>query len=66
MTVGIAVLAHKACEMRYSPRDTLDTSTYTEQCQLHELTATVHVHYSIPFSIPFSIPLFHSIFQSSD
>ena len=35
-----------------SPRDTLRNSTYTEQCQLHELTIIVHIHRSIPHSSP--------------
>ena len=45
-----------------NPRDTLGSSTYTEQHQLHDLAATVCVHCFIPFSIP----SFHSILHSRD
>ena len=49
-----------------SPRDTLGSSTYTEQCHLHELAATVYVHCFIPFSIPVIRDALGSLALSSD
>ena len=58
MMVDIVLLAHTACAVSNSPKDTLDSSTYTKQHQLHKLAAIAYNHCSIPFSIP----SFHSIF----
>ena len=70
-----AYLLIKLMQWDNSTRDTLGSSTYTEQCHLHELVATVYVHtvsFHFPFhcSLPYSIPVIRdalgSLASSSD